>query len=259
MRPRGFTIVELITVIAILSILAITTTRFMTDASSGYASAQSRAALVESVTRAMLTVSREVRQALPNSIRVGSGGTCLEWVPIVDGNYYLQAPIGYAGTTVQVLPLQQYTLTANTRVAIHPETDLYALADPGALSPTIDSVTTEAMGEQTLQWGSTHTFARGSAQDRAYIVGSPASYCLDNGRLWHYSNYGFLASQPTVASLPSSLPDRVLVAGDVDATSSFSLTPATLQRNATVKVRLIAARDGDRVPVEQLINVRHSP
>ena len=160
---------------------------------------------------------------------------------------------------LQLLPLQSYTLTANTRVAIHPETDLYGLANPGALSPTITSVSTEATGEQTLQLATNHTFARGSAQDRAYVVGSPVSYCLDNGRLWQYSNYGFLASQPTVASLPSTLPDRVLVAGDVDATSSFSFTPATLQRNATVKVRLIAARDGDSVPVEQLINVRHSP
>ncbi len=77
----GITLVELVTVVMILGILSVGTVKFITDSGQGFASTVGRAALAGDVRFVTLRIAKEVRDALPNSVRVSGG--CLEFVPTV--------------------------------------------------------------------------------------------------------------------------------------------------------------------------------
>ena len=85
------------------------------------------------------------------------------------------------------------------------------------------------------------------------------SFCIAGEQLWRYGNYGFSASQPAAASLPAGLPDRSLIAQQVTAAVPFSVSAATLARNAVVDINLDFARGDDVVSMQHLVQVRNVP
>ena len=74
--PPGFSLVELVSVLIILAILAIGTTRFLTDSATGLASTVDRSELASDARLTVDRLGRAVRDALPRSVRVS--GPCLE-------------------------------------------------------------------------------------------------------------------------------------------------------------------------------------
>ncbi len=261
-RPaRGFTVVELVTVIMVLGILAVGTTRFLTDATDGFVSTNSRAELVGDAQATLIGLTRDVRQALPRTLRVAGGGQCLEFIPIEHGVRYLSAPFGAAGASVWTVPPSGgYVPGAATRLAIQGSTGAYGLTSPGIVSGVVSATTLQGDGQYRVDLAAAHTFSAASAQQRVYFVGAPVSYCVDGGRLWRYRNYGFLAVQPLPADLPATLPQRVLVAESVaPAFPVFAYDTATLTRNATVAVQLTVDRDGTQIRLDQLIAIRNLP
>ena len=105
-----------------------------------------------------------------------------------------------------------------------------------------------------------HQFPRESAQQRFYVVGNPVSYCISGDTLWRYTNYGFLASQPGVATLPASTPNRTMLAQSVSNTlPHFIVSGASLSRNAMVEIDIEFANRGDLVRISQLVHMRNLP
>ena len=257
LRAQGFSVVELVTVIAVLGILAIGSMRFLTDTSSGYARTQSRAVMVDAANSALFRMNRALRNALPGSVRVS--GDCLEWLPVLDAQAYLTAPIGFSANQARLLPLTSYTYTPNTRLAIEPRAGLYNLASTGAVSPEIASLSVGSGGEHVVAFTSVHQFPNPSRVSRAFVVGTPSSYCVDEGALWRYQDYGFLGTQPTTATLPSTGPGRAMEATGVTSASQFSYVAPTLQRNGAVKVELVVENAGDTLSLEKIISLRNLP
>ena len=94
--PLGFTLIELIVVMMVVGILSGIVALFIRHPLEGYMSAARRAALVDAADTALLRVARDVRLALPNSLRVSQSGgvTYLEYLPLQDGGRYRAAQTG---------------------------------------------------------------------------------------------------------------------------------------------------------------------
>jgi MSHA biogenesis protein MshO len=87
----GFTLIELILVIVIGSVLALTMTTFLLPAIEGYVATRSRAELADQADTALRRVLRDVRVAVPNSIRT-PGSQCFEVVPSSAGGRLRMGP-----------------------------------------------------------------------------------------------------------------------------------------------------------------------
>lgn len=84
MKSRGFTLVELIVVMVVTGILAAGLVVFFRPALDNYAMISRRAALTDLADGAMRAMMRDVRSAVPNSIRQPNN-QCFEVVPTSDG------------------------------------------------------------------------------------------------------------------------------------------------------------------------------
>ena len=254
---RGFTLVELITVMMVLGILSVGTVRFISDSSGGFATTVTRAELAGDARFAVERLAREIRDALPNSVRVTGG--CLEYVPVLGASRYVTLPLTSAATSFRAHPIDPLPVPAGARVAVFPDGAVYDLTAPATVSPTVTVSAPDAGNEVTVTMASAHRFAVESPADRFFLVDTPVSVCVDGGRLWRYANYGFNVVQPTVAGLPGSLPNRALLAQEVVSTTPFALNAPTLTRNAVLGIDLEFARGDDQVRIEHLVQVRNVP
>lgn len=99
-RMAGFTLVEAVIVIVITGILAGIVAVFIARPVQGYIDTVRRAELTDAADTALKRIARDVRTALPNSVRpLSSGDVCFEFLPTVGGGRYRVAP-GSTGTDV---------------------------------------------------------------------------------------------------------------------------------------------------------------
>lgn len=95
-QQRGFTLVELIMVIVLTGIIAASVTVFFKPTIDAYFDARRRAELTDIADTALQRISRDVRSAVPNSVRT-FGTDCFEFLPTsTGGRYRLGADIASA-------------------------------------------------------------------------------------------------------------------------------------------------------------------
>ncbi|MHB1240416.1 MAG: PulJ/GspJ family protein [Gammaproteobacteria bacterium] len=107
-RTSGFTLIELVIVIVVAGIIAGISAGFITSAMEGYVAQGRRATLVDTADLALTRMTRDLRQALPNSVRVADsagntgqvrcqipGQICgIEFLHVLDGGRYRAKPPG---------------------------------------------------------------------------------------------------------------------------------------------------------------------
>ena len=93
---RGFTMVELVMVIVLTGILGSMSMMFIVEPMRAYVDQSRRAALVDEAEIALRRMSRELRAAVPNSVKVAAGGQSLQFYNAVAGGRY-RAASGPAG------------------------------------------------------------------------------------------------------------------------------------------------------------------
>jgi prepilin-type N-terminal cleavage/methylation domain-containing protein len=87
---RGFTLVELVITITVASIIVVFMALFIVMPMNAYSTQTQQAALVDAADSALRFMARDLRSALPNSVRVSTSGTvtALELLATADGARY---------------------------------------------------------------------------------------------------------------------------------------------------------------------------
>lgn len=247
----GFTLIELVMVIVILGILALGTTRYIVQSTEQYTVSAERAKLIAGGRVAVEKVTRRLRNALPNSVRVG--GDCIEYFPVLAAT----SSLGVIPVPVDPLLTAQFTLTiAPTNYAViapMAPSELYN-PSPGAsviVQTTINSPNTY----NNIGFGGGHTFLRTSPTERVYLAGEPERFCIAGTTFTFSTGYGIEAN----INDPISGATTVLIAENLAAGSGFQYTPGTLVRNALVQVDLNFLKNGDPVNLNHEVQIRNVP
>ena len=89
---RGVTLVELVMVIVIIGVMGSFTLWIITGPVDMYNAQATRAELTDAAELALRRIARDIRRAVPNSVRVGGGGTAVEMLNTMDGGRYRLRP-----------------------------------------------------------------------------------------------------------------------------------------------------------------------
>ncbi|WP_051219148.1 type II secretion system protein [Oceanobacter kriegii] len=248
---RGFTLIEMIMVIVILGIISLISMRFVGLYVQGWVDTGARATLSSAAYVASEQMSRDIRRALPNSVRAfnDGGNACLELVPIRAMADYLSLPVGESSTEADVVVVQGMGVGDSAYVAVYP-TSIAAVYGASGSGPSVSDATAVlgavSNNTQTLTFSSLESFPYHSPARRLYLVDTPIAWCEDGaGRLWRYANYGFALN--SAALLPTT-DASLLVDNLLPGSLRFEVAAAQLQRNAIVHLEfrtLRARRDGN--------------
>lgn len=277
-RGRGFSLIELIVVIVITGVIASVVGLFITGPIQGFIDQSRRGELVDAAQLALTRMGRDVRAALPNSIRIT--GTSLEMLLATDGDRYRVEAPGTADDRLQftaadaafntlgalgsasATPAVAYSVTG--ALAIYPlrqtGSDPYNAADGvmtsfGAINVTPVVVSGANEYQVSLASGA-HQFKFDSPTRRVFLVSGPVTYRCNPPQLLRYDGY-------TVAAAQDAEPDvtPVVMASNVQA-CTFQYSPGTAQRNAVVSIALSladAAALEERVRLVRQIHVSNAP
>ena len=213
---RGFTLVEAIVAIAILGIIGAIVAVFIKAPVQGYADSVARAEASDEADLAQRRMAREIRLALPNSVRVNGDGSAIEFLLTKTGGRYLAVEDGAtSGTPLDFVDANKRDFTVvgglQAPVAAGDYVVVYNLgpgmvpADAygfGTADRNIARVREDAAagaGELKLV---DNPFARSDAMpspgSRFHVVGTPVTFrCEDkDGRLvlTRYAGYGIRVS-----------------------------------------------------------------
>ncbi len=282
-RQHGFTLVEMIVVIVIIGILAGIAAVFLVHPIQGYMDLSRRAALVEAAESALRRMARDIRIALPNSVRVtnigGVGdGFALELIPTIDGGRYCDTSDATPGPGRCTNALDFSTANSQfdllgcfrdsgtptapgRRLVINnlgiPGNDVYdgvTVITPAATTVTIAPIapnTCPTGGNHQVTLSPSHQFRGGSSGRRVFVVQKPVTYlCTPNlanpatGTLVRYADYAIQASQPTTAATLNGLSGVV-----ADRMSACSVTTSTtqVQERGLVTLDISIATEGETI------------
>lgn len=273
---RGFTLVEMIVAIVITGILVGIVGMFGRHQIEAYIDVGNRADLSDAADTALRRVGRDLQSALPNSVR--KSGDFIEFVPITDAGRYRADVGGGAGDDILDFGSNAdgsfevfgppVTIGAGEQLVIfnlgQPGSDVYAGGTSGVGGSR--RAATAGVGLSKVVFNPNGTqFPLASPQSRFQIVGAPVTYeCAPNpgnpasGRVIRRGGYGFQGTQPGAADFATLGGQSSVLVGNV-AACAFDYTPAVLQRNGLVVLRLTLSRNGESVQLLHQIDVLNTP
>jgi MSHA biogenesis protein MshO len=260
MKSSGFTLIELVIVILIIAILAAMSTQLITLPVKSYIDLKHRTTLVDTADTSLRRMQRDIRRALPNSIRVNSSGTMLELLHTSDGGRY-RASTATNNTGTNPSPCGTFAddilnFSPNTTDncfevmgslspsdPIHTEKDFLYIYNTDVATAYIDindpssnrRQLTKSDNDSSITFTKlTKPFPASSPEQHFFIVDTPITYyCeLSTQQLWRYHGYDI---QPTQAPPPDV--NKQLQANKITG-CKFIYTSNTLTRSGLVTLTI---------------------
>ncbi len=252
---RGFTLIEVIAVIVILSIVTVLGSKFIVDSTTSYQSTQTRSRLVNTGRQAVERMSRQLRIALPNSVRitnVGVGSACVEFMPIASGGNYINAVpdtvnLAAASAVINVSP---HTIDFGT--AQYVSIGAMNSAEIYGVSP-ISRATLSSRTAILLNLTAAKIWQRNSIKRRFYLLNSPQAFCMIANQLRFYGNQDATSASVNIGSAYSMLADNVTAA------TPFALTAGSENNNVNVLFNITFTSGGESIAFNQSVMIRNVP
>jgi MSHA biogenesis protein MshO len=286
MGPRshgGFTLIELVITLVVSTIVVSFVSLFISGPVTGFADQARRARLVDAADAALRRIGRDVRRALPNSVRTTSGGgvVALELIGTIDGARYRAAP---PGTAEQILDLAApdasfnvlgpFTQVAKPFSSVSHRLAIYNVGVPGAdayelvnvITPVGTTITIGAdgaSGEDRVTVSPPFRFAYPSPTQRVFLVDGAVTYLCDAiaGTLTRYQGYAIAPNQSARDShgeLVGAGAAVSLMANQL-AGCSFAYTPGTAERSGLVSLQFTVQAQGESVSLLSQVHVDNVP
>lgn len=282
-RHSGFTIIELITVIVLIGSLAAIGGIFIVQPFQAVDDMRRRAELVDEAQLIIERMAREIRTALPNSVRTGTSGTrtALELVSTRTGGRYrrLAAPGGggnplnrtQSNDTFDALGglIDIGAVDATGGAGINcadgngdclsiyntgqTNFDIYAGDNIAKIVAVVDNAGNDLVGYDN--GGTMPAFRQHSPQQRFFVVDDVVSFVCDTAtnRLDRHSSYGLNVFQNVPPGGTTALLGR-------DVTQcNFTYSPGTSTRSGLVTINITISRDGESVSLLQQVHVMNAP
>lgn len=285
----GFSLIELIVVVVLLGVLASGAGMLITNPIEAYEAQVRRQHLVDQGEMALRQIARDVRKALPNSLRTTTvgAGSALEMVNTVDGARYRDAEGGFFSDPVLgpsyvldfVNPDSSFNLlgrlnnpaafSANNRLVIYNTSDnIYTEAvdidNQGIITPAGISLGLNSnLGlapelEDQITLSLPFRFTQQSPGQRLFFVDSSTSYICDpaGGQILRYAGYGFRATQPTIPA-DFGVASGKLVSSLAGCSFNYSVGSAT--RGGILTIEITISESGESVSLMHQVHVANVP
>lgn len=290
-RAPGFTLVELVLVIVIGGVMAATLTVFFRPAMENYLASRARADLTDQADTALRRILRDVRVAVPNSIRT-PGPACFELVPTSTGGRARSGPdtvndaapsCAPGATCAAALDNTQATTAFDVLSALSSTPAVGDFVVVGNQNPgevyggtnraAITGVSTAfpTFGRMRLTMASTQ-FPLGydgarfgvvpASQGAVFYVCSGADGTLDanghgKGTLLRFMNYGFNAAYPTAC--PSGSGGDVLATRVRSCAFVYDPNQGATQQNGFVWMQIELTRNNESATLALGAHVANAP
>lgn len=277
----GFTLVEAVMVIVITGILAGMVAVFIVSPTKGYIDSVRRAELTDAADASLRQLAREVRLALPNSLRVATVANVsyIEFIPTSTGGRYRDVADGStAGNILSFSDSSKLTfdvlgpMPSNPAVAVG---DYVAVFNLGPGYNPVDAYVggnrapVTSVGASSITLGA-NPFAAASpplpspnsrfhvvpGNTKAVTYACPTTVAGNLTRYWNYDTGGFNANISTPPTGGSSAIAITNVTCQVDYTANVSRRNGLLYISLTVTD---GTSSGESVTVFQQIHVDNSP
>lgn len=292
----GFTLIEAVVVMVLIGILAGIMVLFIRKPVQQYVDAAERADLTDVADLSLRRMTREVRGALPNSVRILSitGGTMIEFIPVKSGGLYLDASDDAGATpylsftdsnsrNFAVVGTMSVTPAAGDYVVVYNLGPGFSRADAYSnVAGNMNRATLNASTTVTPTWSAPSnqatvinmqsnpfavtgsTIPNASPSHRFQIVGQPVTFrCAPQVAggpvlLSRHWNYGFNDNVTDPLGTGSS----ALLATNVNSCSFTYNSTINLQHglvNLTVSLGRATASANENVTLTQQVNVENTP
>jgi len=271
-KARAFTLIELVMVIVILGVLSTVLVNLLREPLTAYVDIQRRAELVGKAETALQRMTREIRLALPNSIRATT--TSIEFLRTIDGGRYRgkgtnrlkfnkqSDQFEFLGPLNDCAAIGTGAGGQSTCMAANSVIDCMVVFNTGQAGANayagnnIATITASNCGASTLDFDLTPVlrFPYQSARQRFYIVDTPVSFICASGNITRYSDYQILTSTVPTSGTANLLIDN-LTACDI----SYDPGNSTRAALATISLTITEPESGESVSLLQQAHVDNQP
>lgn len=283
-RQQAFTLIELVVTIALSAIVVSFMAMFIAGPIAAFDDQTRRAELTDLAENTLRRFARDVRAALPNSVRAttSAGVVAVEMLNSVDGVRYREQPppsdpdkqLDFSQADTAFNSIGQFTQIAHPFTSTSHYLAIYNVGVTGAnayelanvITPPgtqIDIDTDSVQGEDNIRLSPGFRFAYGSPGQRVFLVDGPISYLCDmlGGTLRRYTGYAINSDQALRDSHAELLAAGAsyTVMSDRINNCNINYAQGTAQRAGLVTMAVSVAEAGEQVSLLHQVHVNNVP